>query len=117
MRLKSYKKTKISIMILLVMLMASVLYDYIGPEDYRTMIHQLKDENGKTLKAPPYPPSNDFLLGTDRDGRDNLMLIIDGIKYTFAALVVVSFLRVAIGTLMGILVETWMPALEPFIKA
>lgn len=117
MRHKSYKKTKISLTILLVILIASVLYDYIGPEDYRTMIHQLKDENGNTLKAPPYPPSKDFLLGTDRDGRDNLMLIIDGLKYTFAALVVVSFLRVAIGTLMGILIENWMPALKPFIKA
>ncbi|MEH7886962.1 ABC transporter permease subunit [Bacillus sp. JJ1609] len=117
MRPKSYKKTKISLSILLVMLIASFLYDFIGPDDYRTMIHKLYDENGKLLKAPPYPPSSDYLLGTDRDGRDNLMLIIDGIKYTFAALVAVSFLRVAIGTLMGILIENWLPALKPFIKA
>lgn len=113
----SYKKTKISLSILAFMLLASILYDFIGPEDYRTMLHQLYDENGKTLKAPPYPPSKEYWLGTDRDGRDTLLLIIEGIKYTFAAMIAVSFLRVLIGTIMGIMVETWAPFFKPFIKA
>jgi peptide/nickel transport system permease protein len=114
---QSYKKTKLSLSILAFMLIASILYDFIGPEDYRTMLHQLYDENGKLLKAPPYPPSSEFWLGTDRDGRDTLLLIIDGIKYTFAALLAVSFLRVVIGTIMGIIIENWLPLLKPFVKA
>ena len=117
MKPQSYKKTKISLILLFLMLIASILYDFIGPEDYRTMIGQLYDENGKLLKPPPYPPSAEYLLGTDRDGRDNLMLIIDGIKYTFAALIAVSFLRVAIGTITGVFIENWLPAVKPFIKA
>lgn len=117
MKPQSYKKTKISLLLLFIMLIASILYEFIGPEDYRTMIGQLYDKNGKLLKPPPYPPSSDYILGTDRDGRDNLMLIIDGIKYTFAALIAVSFLRVAIGTITGIFIENWLQALKPFIKA
>jgi peptide/nickel transport system permease protein len=113
----AYRRTKISISILLVLLTASILYDFFGPDDYRTMIQQLYDKNGKLLENPPHPPSNDYLLGTDRDGRDNLLLIIDGIKYTMAAVLFVSFLRVAIGTIIGMIIETWIPALKPLFKA
>jgi peptide/nickel transport system permease protein len=94
MRTQNYKKTKISLGLLLVFLISSILYDFVGPEDYRTMINLLYDDNGKVLENPPYPPSKGYPLGTDRDGNDNLLLIIDGIKYTFAAVLVVSFMRV-----------------------
>lgn len=117
MRKRKYKRTKISLGILAALLIASILYEFIGPDDYRTMIQQLQDEDGKLLENPPYPPGQEYLLGTDRDGRDNLLLIIDGIKYTFAAVVAASFLRVAIGTLIGIIIEMWIPAFKSFVKA
>lgn len=117
MRIQNYKKTKISLALLLVFLISSILYDFVGPEDYRTMINQLYDDNGKVIENPPYPPSKGYPLGTDRDGHDNLLLIIDGIKYTFAAVLVVSFLRVVIGFLLGIIVETWIPAIKSMLKA
>jgi peptide/nickel transport system permease protein len=117
MRTQNCKKTRISLGILLVLLISSVLYDFAGPEDYRTMINQLYDDNGKVIENPPYPPNKEYPLGTDRDGRDNLLLIIDGLKYTFAAVLVVSFMRVVIGSLLGIIVETWIPACKSMFKA
>lgn len=117
MRSMDYKKTKISLSILIVLLIASILYDFVGPEDYRSMLGVLYDKNGKILENPPYPPSKEYILGTDRDGRDNLLLIIDGLKYTIAAVLIVSLLRVTVGAFMGIIIETWAPALKAFFKA
>ncbi len=112
-----YRKTKISIGILFALLAASILYNFVGPDDYRSMLDVLYDEKGNVLENPPYPPSKDYLLGTDRDARDNLLLIIDGLKYTIAAVLIVSLLRVAAGAFFGIVVETWAPALKAFFKA
>lgn len=117
MKLQTYRKTKFSLAVLLALLTASILFDYIGPEDYRSMLNQLYDENGNVLKNPPYPPSKDYILGTDRDGRDNLLLILDGLKYTIAALFLVSLARVTIGATMGLITETWTPAIKAFVKA
>jgi peptide/nickel transport system permease protein len=116
MRLRTYQRTKISLGILLVLLIASILYDLIGPEDYRSMLDQLYDENGDVLENPPYPPSKEYILGTDRDGRDNLLLILDGLKYTITAVLIVSLARVSLGAAMGIITETWAPFAKPFVK-
>lgn len=114
---RSYKRTKISISILLILFLSSMFYDFIGPEDYRTMIHQLYDDIGNLLEKPPHHPDKNYLLGTDRDGRDNLLLIIDGLKYSIAVVIIVSFFRVSIGTLMGVIAEMWIPAMKPLFKA
>jgi peptide/nickel transport system permease protein len=117
MKLQTYRKTKFSLAVLLALLIASIFYDYFGPEDYRSMLDQLYDENGNVLKNPPYPPSKDYILGTDRDGRDNLLLILDGLKYTIAAVFIVSLARVTVGATLGLITETWTPAIKAFVKA
>jgi peptide/nickel transport system permease protein len=117
MKLPTYRKTKISLAILLALSIASVLYDYFGPGDYRSMLDKLYDENGEVLENPPYPPSKDYLLGTDRDARDNLLLILDGLKYTIAAVFIVSLARVIVGAVLGLITETWVPAIKAFVKA
>lgn len=117
MKKHNFRKTKVSFVILFVLLTASILYDFVGPEDYRSMLGELYDENGNVLENPPYPPNKDYIFGTDRDGRDNLLLIIDGLKYTITAVFIVSLLRVAVGSFLGIIIETWAPALKTFFKA
>ncbi|MCM3575080.1 hypothetical protein M3172_17935 [Mesobacillus subterraneus] len=117
MKFQTYRKTKFSLAVLLALLIASIFYDYIGPEDYRSMLDQLYDENGNVLENPPYPPSKDYILGTDRDARDNLLLILDGLKYTIAAVFIVSLARVTVGATMGLIIETWTPAIKAFVKA
>lgn len=43
--------------------------------------------------APPYEPSNNFLLGTDRDGRDLLSLIVMGAKETLLIIISITIIR------------------------
>lgn len=43
--------------------------------------------------APPYEPSEDFILGTDRLGRDLLSLIVLGAKETLTIVISVTLLR------------------------
>lgn len=39
---------------------------------------------------PPFPPSEDFLLGTDREGRDVLSYLVIGTRYTLATVIGMS---------------------------
>ncbi|MEQ2526815.1 peptide ABC transporter permease [Bacillaceae bacterium CLA-AA-H227] len=43
--------------------------------------------------APPYEPSEDYLLGTDRDGRDLLSLIVMGAKETLLIIISITIIR------------------------
>lgn len=43
--------------------------------------------------VPPYEPSDEFLLGTDRDGRDILSLIIVGAKETLFIILSITLIR------------------------
>lgn len=43
--------------------------------------------------APPYEPSEDFILGTDRLGRDLLSLIVMGAKETLTIVVLITLIR------------------------
>ncbi|MBN3554660.1 peptide ABC transporter permease [Fictibacillus nanhaiensis] len=62
----------------------------------------LFDENG-TVSAAPFAPSAKFLLGTDRKGYDLLHLIIEGAKWTIGAGLLITFMRILIGLLLGII--------------
>lgn len=47
----------------------------------------------KIPQAPPYEPSDEFLLGTDRLGRDMLSLIVMGAKDTLLIIVSITIIR------------------------
>ncbi|GIN64141.1 hypothetical protein J27TS8_41340 [Robertmurraya siralis] len=55
-------------------------------------IDYLWDEN-KIPVAPPYEPSAQFPLGTDRDGRDMLSLIVMGAKETLLIILSITLIR------------------------
>jgi peptide/nickel transport system permease protein len=56
-------------------------------------------------KAGPYesPPSNDFPLGTDYLGRDNLALLLNGIRYSLYIGVIAALISLAIGVSIGVI--------------
>nr|WP_232223944.1 ABC transporter permease subunit [Anoxybacillus tepidamans] len=58
-------------------------------------------KQGGTLMAPPFPPSKKHILGTDRWGYDILSLLLYGARFTLFTVLIVSFLRVAMGGLLG----------------
>ncbi|SEJ74440.1 peptide/nickel transport system permease protein [Bhargavaea ginsengi] len=65
----------------------------------RTLV--LRDSDG-TLLAPPIPPSDDFLIGTDRKGVDLWSKVIIGARETFYILVVIVAVRIVAALLISI---------------
>lgn len=65
-------------------------------------VKYISTEGGKTLSAPPFPPSKDHFFGTDQWGYDILTLLLHGAKYTIFTGIIVALLRVIIGGLLGI---------------
>ena len=65
----------------------------------RTLV--LRDSEG-TLLAPPIPPSDDFLIGTDRKGVDLWSKVIIGARETFYILGVIVVVRVAAALLISV---------------
>ncbi|WP_442596512.1 peptide ABC transporter permease [Neobacillus sp. D3-1R] len=47
-------------------------------------------KNQKEILAPPFPPSDDFLLGSDRKGRDYVSVLIIGAKETMVTILIIT---------------------------
>jgi peptide/nickel transport system permease protein len=74
------------------------------------------DGKGKILAIPPFPPSAQFLLGTDRGGFDMLHMIVQGAKFTIGIALFIVVLRllfsIVIGTFLGLYLQKWIPRFE-----
>lgn len=69
--------------------------------DQQSLIYEA---DGLTLKsAPPHPPGEPFIIGSDKEGKDLLDQLIIGAKYTLLFGLLIAFLRVFIGMLGGII--------------
>lgn len=60
-------------------------------EDLKEILYIWNEENIPI--PPPYPPSDQHLIGTDRDGRDMLSILVIGAKETLGIVVLVTVLR------------------------
>ena len=58
-------------------------------------------------EVAPFPPSWQFLLGTDRKGFDLLHLVIEGAKWTIGISFLIALVRLILGVCMGILLGTY----------
>lgn len=67
----------------------------------------LKGEDG-TISAPPFPPSKEFVLGTDEKGYDLLGRAIEGAKWSIGITVLIAFLRTFFAFWIG-MVMTYVP--------
>ncbi|MES5893447.1 ABC transporter permease subunit [Bacillus cereus group sp. RP43] len=72
-------------------------------------IHKVILQYDKTgyPEVPPFPPSMQFLFGTDRAGYDLLNLIIEGAKWTIGFAIVVAILRMVLGVIIGFLLGAY----------
>ncbi|PFR24660.1 peptide ABC transporter permease [Bacillus cereus] len=72
-------------------------------------IHKVILQYDKTgyPEVPPFPPSMQFLFGTDRSGYDLLNLIIEGAKWTIGFAIVVAVLRMLLGIIIGFLLGAY----------
>jgi peptide/nickel transport system permease protein len=62
-------------------------------------------ENGIPIDRPPFPPSFRHWFGTDQLGSDLMYKIVQGAKYTIGLAFVISFLRVCVSFVFGILLS------------
>jgi peptide/nickel transport system permease protein len=60
-------------------------------------------ENGQIVDTAPFNPSLKFPLGTDANGNDLLHVIIEGAKYTIGISMVIAFLQIILGAVIGTL--------------
>ena len=58
-------------------------------------------------EVPPFSPSLQFLLGTDRKGYDLLNLVIEGAKWTIGISAFIAIMRMIIGVFFGIILGTY----------
>ncbi|MFE8699518.1 ABC transporter permease [Cytobacillus sp. FJAT-54145] len=110
-----YRKTTILTIMLLLFLGLSFVYPFIGPEDYGKVYYEL-DEKANVISKAPYPPSFKNLLGTDLEGRDMLLLLVDGAKFTIITALLIAVLRVILGGIVGILLSMWIPKSLTYFK-
>ncbi|PEY30150.1 peptide ABC transporter permease [Bacillus cereus] len=58
-------------------------------------------------EVPPFSPSSQFLLGTDRKGYDLLNLVIEGAKWTIGISAFIAIMRMMIGVFLGVILGTY----------
>lgn len=61
----------------------------------------INDENGNLEKAPPYPPFDVFLFGSDMYGYDMLHTVVEGAKYSIGIVLIVAFLRMLLSIVLS----------------
>ncbi|PGM53852.1 peptide ABC transporter permease [Bacillus sp. AFS053548] len=61
------------------------------------------NSEGRVIDTFPFPPSLHFLFGVDRHGRDVFWSVIDGAKFTIVFAIIISFFRVLLGMVFGVI--------------
>lgn len=103
--IKSDKRFWISIGFLLILVLLSIGNTIWNDGHIRQVTLQYDaDENPQ---VPPFSPSLQFLLGTDRKGYDLLHLVIEGAKWTIGISILIAALRMVIGVFFGVVLGTY----------
>lgn len=91
-RLLKTKKFLFGTGFLIILLTLSILNTVVNDGKIR-QVPFIYNEDGTLEKAPPYPPFDVFLFGSDMYGYDMLHTIIEGAKYSIGIVLIVALLR------------------------
>ncbi|MED1917003.1 ABC transporter permease subunit [Bacillus thuringiensis] len=86
--------------------------------EYQAKMRQEVVNGKQVMVAPPFPPSEEHLLGTDKWGYDLLTLLLHGAPYTVFITLAIAFIRVLLGTWIGLYIgiqdkeQRWWMAIE-----
>lgn len=101
-RLLRTKKFIFGASFLIILMTLSILNTVLNDGKIR-QIPFIYNENGTLEKAPPYPPFDVYLFGSDMYGYDMLHTVIEGAKYSIGIVLIVAFLRMALSILLSYL--------------
>ncbi|WP_079506757.1 hypothetical protein [Mesobacillus jeotgali] len=99
-RLLKTKKFMIGSSFLTILLTLSILNTLVNDGEIR-QVQFVYHEDGSLEKAPPYPPFDVFLLGSDMYGYDVLHTVIEGAKYSIGIVLIVAFLRMMLSIVLS----------------
>ncbi|WP_226672695.1 hypothetical protein [Rossellomorea aquimaris] len=109
------RRLALPIFLLIAFIAASFLVPVINP-GYDKVVDYLSDENGRVIAAPPFTPDEMPPLGSDKLGRNFLLLLLVGAKYTIFAALAIALLRMVLGFFFAVL-YTFLPVfVGRFIK-
>ncbi|TFD98312.1 ABC transporter permease subunit [Jeotgalibacillus sp. R-1-5s-1] len=88
-----------------IMLIILLFITFLGP--FLPMVDDSLTQQGARftdagIEVPPFPPSAQDPLGSDRDGRDVLSLLVAGSKETLLVIVTIVVIRFAVAAILGI---------------
>ncbi|WP_421378019.1 ABC transporter permease subunit [Bacillus salacetis] len=109
------KKIALPILILSGLLVVSFLVPVVYPH-YDEIINYLTDENGKIIAAPPFTAGEMPPAGSDRLGRNLLLLLLAGAKFTLIAALAIALIRILAGFIAGVIYAFLPSSLGRFIK-
>jgi peptide/nickel transport system permease protein len=95
----------VGLILIFFFLAVAVIGPYIAPYEktYSQKIGYISTDKGEQLVGSPFPPSKEHLFGTDKWGYDIFSLLLYGAKYTIFTVLIVGFLRVIMGSSVGIM--------------
>ncbi|EIT83989.1 hypothetical protein A374_18179 [Fictibacillus macauensis ZFHKF-1] len=96
-----YEPLFISGLCIIVVLLTLSLIHYFVYNDTVPQTLLLYSSSGELIGKGPFPPSQQFWLGTDQFGNDLFYKIISGAKYTLGLTLIVSLLRIAFSLVGG----------------
>ncbi|MFT9597455.1 peptide ABC transporter permease [Mesobacillus sp.] len=91
-RLLKKKKFIFGTSFLIILMTLSILNTVLNDGKIR-QIPYVYNEDGTLEKAPPYPPFDVFIFGSDMYGYDLLHTVVEGAKYSIGIVLIVAFFR------------------------
>ncbi|RSD25158.1 peptide ABC transporter permease [Mesobacillus subterraneus] len=85
---------------LIIMVTLSLLNTVLNDGKIRQVL-LVYNEDGSLQKAPPYPPFDVFLFGSDMYGYDMLHTVIEGAKYSIGIVLIVAFFRMLFSIMLS----------------
>ena len=99
-----------------ILLAASLIWPLVAGKEVKQVTAVY--ENGDIISVPPYPPSSEFILGTNEHGKDHFQMLVYGAKYTYLAVFGIATIQLVFGFLIASLIGTYFPKyiarIEPF---
>lgn len=102
------------------LIVIGVVGPYVAPyePEYQAKMKQEVVDGKQIILSPPFPPSEEHLLGTDKWGYDLLTLLLYGAPYTIFITLAIALIRVVLGTWIGLYIgiqekrQSWWLAIE-----